>query len=547
MLDIPTEILRIIAGTLKVGEVSAFARTNRNLYHKLRLVLIEYSIKNLKSSALHWAAKTDDYAYAKTLLFYGANVNALVDGLSPLMTAAEHNSERVTQLLLKNRKLHVNKRNGEGKTALWHGVANKSSAAVHWLLQHRRIKINHSNREGQTVLWLAVIQEDRDLVCRLLAQGANPDTKDQGGISPWIEACLRNRNSIKDLLLDHCKATSPVTFPYDMAPSRNEETVSSAASNGDLATLRKLLLRGEEVDVVNHQGQTPLHLAARGGHLAVVGVLLRQANSLLNRKDHHDRTALWFSTYSSYDGVTNRLLEEGDVDVNTLGRDRTDDVPSTSLHHLTIRRDATILRRLLAVPALDPNTCARSNTPLCKAIEEGNTAVMRLLLAHEKTQINAIDLYTDAPLFLATQGEHVDMVRLLVDQGDRLEVNQLSRSDGETALCMAIRRGRLDVMDILLKHPRINLDIMNRWGETASVIAVKQGHTAMVGRLIQGPTIPCNMALAADLASSGKNRDVELLIKEKLKEKLMEESNSSYLTRQCQLQLQASRVGLAHV
>jgi ankyrin repeat protein len=204
--------------------------------------------------------------------------------------------------------------------------------------------------------------------------------------------------------------------------------------------------------------------------------------------------------------------------MHTLGRNRTDDAPSTSLHHLTIRRDTTILRRFLAVPAPEPNTCARSNTPLCKAIEEGNTADMRLLLAHEKTQINAIDLYTDAPLFLATQGGHVDMVRLLVDQGDRLEVNQLSRSDGETALCMAIRCKRLDIMDVLLKHPRINLDIMNRWGETASVIAVKQGHTAMVGRPIRGPTIPCNMALAADLASSGKNREVELLIKEKLKE-----------------------------
>jgi ankyrin repeat protein len=316
MLDIPTEILWIIAGTLKVGEVSAFARTNRKLYHTLRPVLIEYNIKNHKSSALHLAAKTDNCAYAKTLLSYGANVNALVDGLSPLMTAAEHNSEQVTQLLLKNRKLHVNKRNGEGKTALWHGVANKSSAAVHRLLQHRRIEIDRSNREGQTVLWLAVTQEDRDLVSRLLAQGANPETKDQGGISPWIEACLRNRPSIKDLFLDHCKATSPITFSSDMAPSRNEETVLSAASNGDLATLRKLLLRGEEVDVVNHQGQTPLHLAARGGHLAVVDVLLRQANSLLNRKDHHDRTALWFSTYSSYDGVTKRLLEEGDVDAH---------------------------------------------------------------------------------------------------------------------------------------------------------------------------------------------------------------------------------------
>jgi hypothetical protein len=97
-------------------------------------------------------------------------------------------------------------------------------------------------------------------------------------------------------------------------------------------------------------------------------------------------------------------------------------------------------------------------------------------------------------------------VRLLVHQGDRLEINEPGGSDEETALCIAIRLERLDIMDTLLKHSRINLDIMNRWGETASILAVKQGHTAMVGRLIQGPTIPCNMALAADLASSQEPR-----------------------------------------
>jgi hypothetical protein len=64
-------------------------------------------------------------------------------------------------------------------------------------------------------------------------------------------------------------------------------------------------------------------------------------------------------------------------------------------------------------------------------------------------------------------------------------------------------------------------------------LAVKQGHTVIVGRLIQGPTIPYNMALAADLASCGKNREVELLIKEKLKERSIEKNNSSYLTRLC--------------
>lgn len=250
ILDLPTEVLWIIASILKGGDIFAFARPHGILYPKLRLVLIKYNIKNQNSSALHWAAQTDNHAFARTLLSYRAKVNALVDGFSPLMTAAKYGSKRVTDLLLNNQKLHVNKKNADGKTALWYGVAENSFAAVNQLLQHSRIKIDRSNREGQTVLWLAVLQENRDLVSLLLSRGANPDTEDRDGISPWIQACIRDRNSIKDLILDHWKATSPEMFSNDPTPARNEETVFSAASNGEVSTLRMLLLRGEEFDVV---------------------------------------------------------------------------------------------------------------------------------------------------------------------------------------------------------------------------------------------------------------------------------------------------------
>lgn len=190
-----------------------------------------------------------------------------------------------------------------------------------------------------------------------------------------------------------------------------------AACSGDILTLQKSF-RGEEFDVVDQEGKTPLHIAARAGHLVVVAFLLRQAVTLLNRKDNYGRTTLWFSTYSCHDSVTKRLLEEDDVDVNSLGRNWRDDIPSTSLHHLTIRRDTVVLRLFLAVLAIDPNLCGRSQYPLYKAIDEGNTAVAKLLLAHKKTQVNAVCLLDDSPLYLATRGGHFDIVKLLTQQGD---------------------------------------------------------------------------------------------------------------------------------
>jgi hypothetical protein len=85
-----------------------------------------------------------------------------------------------------------------------------------------------------------------------------------------------------------------------------------------------------------------------------VDFLLSRNKTLLKRKDKYGRTDLWISTYSSHDSVTIRLLEESDVDVNTLGKDSRCDHPSTSLHHLAIRIDTTTLRKFLAMPSLYP-------------------------------------------------------------------------------------------------------------------------------------------------------------------------------------------------
>ncbi|KAJ5559371.1 hypothetical protein N7513_001770 [Penicillium frequentans] len=359
-------------------------------------------------------------------------------------------------------------KNSQGESALWLSVASKpSSAVVYQLLQHPRLRIDLPNCEGQTVLWLAVFQGSKDLVCQLLSSGANPDAKDQLGISPWIQACISNRSQIVDLLLDHWKATS--------SESVREETVASAASRGDTSMLRMLRLQGKALDTADQQGLTPLHTAARGGHISAVDFLLRHAKTLLNRQDRHGRTALWWSTYSFQDRVTQRLLQEKDVEINTFGTCGM----STSLHHLARRKDTTVLAWFLSQPSLNPNLRGDSQSPLCLAIQQGNTAVVRLLLTHTKTQINAMDNYSESPLLLATKEGHRDMVQLLVWQGDRLQINQLNCPDEETALCVAIRHGRLDMLEALLGHPQINIDVINRWGETALLLAVRREDPAM--------------------------------------------------------------------
>lgn len=99
ILELPTEILCTISSTLQGDEFLSFARVHRTLYPKLRLALIKYDIRYQRSSALHWAAKIDNRAFAKTLLSYRANMNAIVDNYTPLMIAAKYDSRLVLDLL----------------------------------------------------------------------------------------------------------------------------------------------------------------------------------------------------------------------------------------------------------------------------------------------------------------------------------------------------------------------------------------------------------------------------------------------------------------
>lgn len=202
VISLVYKILWIIASTLQGSDISALASTHSTLYPKLRLALIKYNIRHQNSSALNWAAKTNNRAIAKTLLPYQADVDAMVDNFSPLMTAAKYGSDLVISLLLRKRERRVNTRNANGLCALWYGVENGSFAVVNRLLQHPRVKIDLPNCQGQTVLWLAVYRGNREFASLLLSRGANPDIKDVDGFSPWIEACISNKNSVKDLLLD---------------------------------------------------------------------------------------------------------------------------------------------------------------------------------------------------------------------------------------------------------------------------------------------------------------------------------------------------------
>jgi ankyrin repeat protein len=56
---------------------------------------------------------------------------------------------------------------------------------------------------------------------------------------------------------------------------------------------------------------------------------------------------------------------------------------------------------------------------------------------------------------------------------------------GQSALTLAVREGAAQVVDVLLKHPQLDVNALNRTGETALMLAALKGDLALVRRLAE--------------------------------------------------------------
>jgi ankyrin repeat protein len=72
----------------------------------------------------------------------------------------------------------------------------------------------------------------------------------------------------------------------------------------------------------------------------------------------------------------------------------------------------------------------------------------------------------------------------LVQQGARLHINESTTAAHDTALCIAARVGNLEMVQVLLRHGRIDVNLRNQLLEDPLMLAVKGGHFSIVDALV---------------------------------------------------------------
>jgi ankyrin repeat protein len=147
-----------------------------------------------------------------------------------------------------------------GDTGLILAVREGSARVLDMLLQVKDIKLDARSRNGDTALMLAAYKGNLAVVRALLDKGAEPN---QTGWTALHYAATVGNNDIVGLLLDRSA--------YIDAESPNQTTpIMMAARGGHILTVKLLLDEGADATLKNGAGMTAIDFAKAGGFNDIV-------------------------------------------------------------------------------------------------------------------------------------------------------------------------------------------------------------------------------------------------------------------------------------
>ncbi|GFS25772.1 ankyrin repeat protein [Elysia marginata] len=204
-------------------------------------------VTQTKISALWCALTAKDFYLTETLIKRGANVNfAATSGVTVLMHALETCTPNFSKLLV-NSGADVNAEDTSGSTALFYATRGRLSTEETFLLllQHGA-DVNHADSSTKTVFMEAVCKCNFNIFKVLLASHPRINIQDCNGDNALHSAVtFCNDNEIVKALVSSCSDT--------------------------------------ELNMVNHDGRTPLMIAVRNLNLGKVEILIsRGANFSFN-------------------------------------------------------------------------------------------------------------------------------------------------------------------------------------------------------------------------------------------------------------------------
>jgi ankyrin repeat protein len=198
------------------------------------------------------------------------------DGNTPLHLAAEEGHAKVVQILLKHcNTLDLEVKNVAGQTSLHLAALGGHDEVVKVWLEHAELNLKARNNDGNTPLHLASLGGHVKVVNIMLKHCTQPDlySKNEDGNTIFHLATKGGHVEVVKVFLEDSHVENLLTILNGDLNSPLHLAIEEGHVNV-VNTLLEIARNKLNLNDGNKDGNTPLHLATEGGHHSVVTTLL---------------------------------------------------------------------------------------------------------------------------------------------------------------------------------------------------------------------------------------------------------------------------------
>ena len=235
--------------------------------------------------------------------------------------------------------------------------------------------------------------------------------------------------------------------------------------------LRNKMRNYRSVNRKDDHGMTALLYAVRGGHFAMVKLLLDKRADI-EAKDTWNQNALIHASAEGHRDIVTILLGKAHIDVKDAWK-------RTALIHATRKGYHDIVMLLLEKGANIETKDEDGLNALLHASTEGHRDIVTSLLAR-RANVDVMDTNKHTPLSHASSRGHRDIVKCLLDKGVDVEAKAYLQ---KTALAIASEQGEMSIVELLFQKGA-TLEARDLWGYTALLNASLSGQTDTVRFLL---------------------------------------------------------------
>ncbi|KAK3883886.1 hypothetical protein Pcinc_011812 [Petrolisthes cinctipes] len=291
-----------------------------------------------------------------------------------------------------------------------------------------------------------------DLLDALIDAGANPTTPDIHGAYPLhyaAQMCGPNSEMGNDVRVGMMVLRKLLQRGVDVTVTDHDgrQPLLWAASAGSADAILALINAGASVSAYDKDGLTALHCAASRGHLDCLDSLLNFCGAEVDTLDSNGCTPLFYSVTLGHADCTYLLLHHGS------DPDKQDRKGRTPAHCGAAKGQIETLKLLHQNEADLWKKNVKGDLPLHEACQSGRRDLVLWLLSMRPETVNAPNLDGRCPLHIAAINSNVEMCKILMD--NQAAVNPIMRnSRGQllTPLDAAVARSNRNCAKYLALH-----------------------------------------------------------------------------------------------